>query len=56
MAFEGITPRNLDSNYFSNPATPFQDQDEDPNFPIPRSIKKRIAKELEKRLKEELTI
>jgi len=35
---------------------PFQDQDEDTCFPIPRSIKKRQAKELEKRLKEELTI
>ena len=56
MAFEGITPRPLDSNYFGSPAMPFQVQDKDPSFPIPRSIKKREAKELEKKLKGELTM
>jgi hypothetical protein len=35
---------------------PFQDQDEDPSFPIPRSMKKREAKEAEKKKKGELTI
>jgi DNA-binding transcriptional regulator YiaG len=35
---------------------PFQDQDEDTCFPIPRSLKKRQAKELEKKSKEELKI
>ena len=37
---EGITPRPLDNNYFGTPILPFQVQDEDPSFPIPRSIKK----------------